>query len=42
MENTGNLGFFAAHKIVSEYAGKNPCVHEEDAKIQKNWGYLGK
>jgi hypothetical protein len=35
MQNTVNLGFFAVHKIVSKYAGKNLCVHGEDAKRHK-------
>ncbi len=30
-----NLGFFAVHKIVSKYAGKNLCVHRKDAKRHK-------
>jgi hypothetical protein len=35
MENTAKLGLFAVHKIVSEYGGKNLCIHGEDAKRHK-------
>jgi hypothetical protein len=34
MESTANLGLFAVHKIVSEYA-ERICVHGEDAKSHK-------
>jgi hypothetical protein len=35
MENTANLGLFAVHKIVSEYAERLYALHGENAKRHK-------